>query len=90
MYKAPWIVRIERVYLLSVPSEEVKYDASKEERIAQDNKQKELLQVEEAKKREAEKGTASTTTVLAIHVFHFFILLSLPLSVVANAVFISF
>jgi vacuolar protein sorting-associated protein 13A/C len=56
LYKAPWIVRIERVFLLSVPNEEVRYDADKEERLVQEAKQKEIAKVEEAKRLEALLG----------------------------------
>ncbi|XP_059483152.1 intermembrane lipid transfer protein Vps13 isoform X2 [Neocloeon triangulifer] len=57
LYKAPWIVRIERVFLLSVPNEEVRYDPEKEDRLAQEAKQKEIARVEEAKKFEDLKGS---------------------------------
>ncbi|XP_065344717.1 intermembrane lipid transfer protein Vps13 isoform X2 [Cloeon dipterum] len=57
LYKAPWIVRIERVFLLSVPNEEVSYDAEKEDRLAQEAKQKEIAKVEEAKRLEELKGS---------------------------------
>jgi N-terminal region of Chorein or VPS13 len=56
LYKAPWIVCIERVFLLSVPNEEVGYDAEKEERLVQEAKQKEIAKVEEAKRLEALLG----------------------------------
>jgi hypothetical protein len=56
LYKAPWIVKIERVFLLSVPNEEVRYDPEKEERLAQEAKQKEIARVEEAKRLEELKG----------------------------------
>ena len=45
---APWVVRIERVFLLSVPNEEVRYNAEKEELLVQEAKQKEIAKVEEA------------------------------------------
>lgn len=47
---------IERLFLLVTPNREVKYDACKEERILLQNKRNELQRVEEAKKREAQKG----------------------------------
>jgi hypothetical protein len=56
LYKAPWVVRIERVFLLSVPLGEVRYDAEREEKLAQEAKQKELQKVEDAKRQEAERG----------------------------------
>ena len=50
LYKAPWIVCIERVFLLSVPNEEVRYDDEKEDRLVQEAKQKEIAKVEETKR----------------------------------------
>lgn len=47
---------IERLFLIVNPSAEVKYDADKEEKMALSAKQAELRRVEEAKKKEAEKG----------------------------------
>lgn len=62
--KVPWrnifsaaiILTIEDLYLLVVPSQEVKYDAEKEEKMAFEAKQEEIQRVEEAKKKEALKG----------------------------------
>lgn len=47
---------IERLFLIVNPTAEVKYDPEKEEKMALAAKQAELARVEEAKKREAEKG----------------------------------
>lgn len=41
----------------------VKYDAEKEEKYLQDNKQKELARIEEALQKAAEKGTELIMTI---------------------------
>lgn len=56
LYRDPVEAAVERLYLLAVPNQEVKYDPVKEERWAQDAKQNQLNKVEAAKKWEAEKG----------------------------------
>ena len=64
MLKIPWKnlyndkveAYVERLFLLAVPNQEVKYDPVKEERWNQEAKLLQLKKVEEAKKREAEKG----------------------------------
>lgn len=64
MLKIPWKnlygasveASVERLFLLVTPNREVKYDPDKEDKILLQNKQNELQRVEEAKKREAEKG----------------------------------
>lgn len=48
---------VERLFLIVNPTAEVKYDPQKEEKMALAAKQAELARVEEAKKKEAEKGT---------------------------------
>ncbi|KAK3913373.1 Vacuolar protein sorting-associated protein 13 [Frankliniella fusca] len=55
LYRDPVEAAVERLYLLAVPNQEVKYDPVKEERWAQDAKQNQLNKVEAAKKWEAEK-----------------------------------
>lgn len=55
LYRDPVEATVERLYLLAVPNQEVKYDPVKEERWAQDAKQNQLNKVEAAKKWEAEK-----------------------------------
>nr|XP_021141464.1 vacuolar protein sorting-associated protein 13C [Columba livia] len=63
--KIPWknlygeavVATLEGLYLLIVPGASIKYDAEKEEKYLQDNKQKELLRIEEALRKAAEKGT---------------------------------
>nr|XP_054497888.1 intermembrane lipid transfer protein VPS13C isoform X1 [Agelaius phoeniceus] len=63
--KIPWknlygeavVATLEGLYLLIVPGASVKYDAEKEEKYLQDNKQKELARIEEALQKAAEKGT---------------------------------
>uniref|UniRef100_A0A8V0ZTK8 Vacuolar protein sorting 13 homolog C n=1 Tax=Gallus gallus TaxID=9031 RepID=A0A8V0ZTK8_CHICK len=61
--KIPWknlygeavVATLEGLYLLIVPGASIKYDAEKEEKYLQDNKQKELARIEEALKKAAEK-----------------------------------
>uniref|UniRef100_A0A8C7E7K8 Vacuolar protein sorting 13 homolog C n=1 Tax=Naja naja TaxID=35670 RepID=A0A8C7E7K8_NAJNA len=61
--KIPWknlygeavVASLEGLYLLVVPGASIKYDAEKEEKYMQDNKQKELSRIEEALQRSAEK-----------------------------------
>uniref|UniRef100_A0A674GCF0 Vacuolar protein sorting 13 homolog C n=1 Tax=Taeniopygia guttata TaxID=59729 RepID=A0A674GCF0_TAEGU len=61
--KIPWknlygeavVATLEGLYLLIVPGASVKYDAEKEEKYLQDNKQKELARIEEALQKAAEK-----------------------------------
>ncbi|XP_026537812.1 vacuolar protein sorting-associated protein 13C [Notechis scutatus] len=61
--KIPWknlygeavIASLEGLYLLVVPGASIKYDAEKEEKYLQDNKQKELSRIEEALQKSAEK-----------------------------------
>uniref|UniRef100_A0A8B9UJF1 Vacuolar protein sorting 13 homolog C n=1 Tax=Anas zonorhyncha TaxID=75864 RepID=A0A8B9UJF1_9AVES len=63
--KIPWknlygeavVATLEGLYLLIVPGASIKYDAEKEEKYLQDNKQKELARIEEALQKAAEKGT---------------------------------
>lgn len=57
LYRDPVEAAVERLFLLAVPNQEVKYDPVKEERWSQDAKQNQLNKVEAAKKWEAEKGT---------------------------------
>ncbi|XP_070618855.1 LOW QUALITY PROTEIN: intermembrane lipid transfer protein VPS13C [Erythrolamprus reginae] len=61
--KIPWknlygeavVASLEGLYLLVVPGASIKYDAEKEEKYLQDNKQKELSRIEEALQKSAEK-----------------------------------
>ncbi|KAM6119483.1 intermembrane lipid transfer protein VPS13C [Pterocles gutturalis] len=61
--KIPWknlygeavVATLEGLYLLVVPGASIKYDAEKEEKYLQDNKQKELARIEEALQKAAEK-----------------------------------
>ncbi|OXB82051.1 UNVERIFIED_CONTAM: hypothetical protein H355_004134 [Colinus virginianus] len=61
--KIPWknlygeavVATLEGLYLLIVPGASIKYDAEKEEKYLQDNKQKELTRIEEALQKAAEK-----------------------------------
>ncbi|XP_077774951.1 intermembrane lipid transfer protein VPS13C isoform X2 [Podarcis muralis] len=65
--KIPWknlygdavVATLEGLYLLVVPGASIKYDAEKEEKYLQDNKQKELSRIEEALRLAAEKGAHS-------------------------------
>uniref|UniRef100_A0A803YCW4 Chorein N-terminal domain-containing protein n=1 Tax=Meleagris gallopavo TaxID=9103 RepID=A0A803YCW4_MELGA len=62
--KIPWknlygeavVATLEGLYLLIVPGASIKYDAEKEDKYLQDNKQKELARIEEALQKAAEKG----------------------------------
>lgn len=64
MLKIPWKnlygasveATIERLFLIVNPNAEIKYDPEKEDKMALAAKQAELARVEEAKKKEAEKG----------------------------------
>lgn len=56
LYGASVEASIERLFLIVNPSAEVVYDHEKEEKMALAAKQAELARVEEAKKKEAEKG----------------------------------
>ncbi|KAM3927460.1 intermembrane lipid transfer protein VPS13C isoform 2-T2 [Leptodactylus fuscus] len=61
--KIPWknlygdavVATLEGLYLLVVPGASIKYDAEKEERNLQETKQRELLRIEEAMQKAAEK-----------------------------------
>uniref|UniRef100_A0A803T771 Vacuolar protein sorting 13 homolog C n=1 Tax=Anolis carolinensis TaxID=28377 RepID=A0A803T771_ANOCA len=61
--KIPWknlygeavVATLEGLYLLVVPGASIKYDAEKEEKYLQDNKQKELARIEDALRKAAEK-----------------------------------
>uniref|UniRef100_A0A803YFR7 Vacuolar protein sorting 13 homolog C n=1 Tax=Meleagris gallopavo TaxID=9103 RepID=A0A803YFR7_MELGA len=61
--KIPWknlygeavVATLEGLYLLIVPGASIKYDAEKEDKYLQDNKQKELARIEEALQKAAEK-----------------------------------
>ncbi|XP_067327336.1 intermembrane lipid transfer protein VPS13C isoform X1 [Anolis sagrei] len=65
--KIPWknlygeavVATLEGLYLLVVPGASIKYDAEKEEKYLQDNKQKELARIEDALRKAAEKGDHS-------------------------------
>lgn len=55
---------IENLFILFVPNTEIAYDADKEEKWIQEKKQYQLKLVDEAKKREHEKGKELMCTVL--------------------------
>lgn len=56
LYSAPVEASVEGLFLLVVPNQEVKYDPVKEEKWSQEAKKNELQRIEDAKKREKEKG----------------------------------
>jgi vacuolar protein sorting-associated protein 13A/C len=56
LYSAPVEASVEGLFLLVVPNQEVKYDPIKEEKWIQETKKSELQRIEDAKKREKEKG----------------------------------
>ncbi|KFO74137.1 Vacuolar protein sorting-associated protein 13C, partial [Cuculus canorus] len=72
--KIPWknlygeavVATLEGLYLLVVPGASIKYDAEKEEKYLQDNKQKELARIEEALQKAAEKGTHSQDSLYGL------------------------
>ncbi|NXK87404.1 VP13C protein, partial [Formicarius rufipectus] len=72
--KIPWknlygeavVATLEGLYLLIVPGASVKYDAEKEEKYLQDNKQKELARIEEALQKAAEKGAHSQDSLYGL------------------------
>lgn len=66
LYGASVEASIERLFLLVTPNREVKYDPEKEDKILLQNKQNELQRVEEAKKREAQKGTLLFYFILCV------------------------
>ncbi|KAM6426345.1 intermembrane lipid transfer protein VPS13C [Liasis olivaceus] len=55
LYSEAVVASLEGLYLLVVPGASIKYDAEKEEKYLQDNKQKELSRIEEALRKSAEK-----------------------------------
>uniref|UniRef100_A0A8C5SHG1 Vacuolar protein sorting 13 homolog C n=1 Tax=Laticauda laticaudata TaxID=8630 RepID=A0A8C5SHG1_LATLA len=55
LYSEAVVASLEGLYLLVVPGASIKYDAEKEEKYLQDNKQKELSRIEEALQKSAEK-----------------------------------
>lgn len=56
LYGASVEASIERLFLLVTPNREVKFDPEKEDKLLLQNKQNELQRVEDAKKRESQKG----------------------------------
>lgn len=56
LYSAPVEASVEGLFLLVVPNQEVKYDPIKEDKWNQEAKKNELQRIEDAKKREKEKG----------------------------------
>ncbi|XP_036365427.1 vacuolar protein sorting-associated protein 13A [Octopus sinensis] len=55
LYEEPVVAELDGIYALALPNIAIKYDEKKEEAFLQDQKQKKLKAVEEAKKLEAEK-----------------------------------
>ncbi|XP_031411140.1 vacuolar protein sorting-associated protein 13C isoform X2 [Meleagris gallopavo] len=72
--KIPWknlygeavVATLEGLYLLIVPGASIKYDAEKEDKYLQDNKQKELARIEEALQKAAEKGAHSQDSLYGL------------------------
>ncbi|XP_068083844.1 intermembrane lipid transfer protein VPS13A-like [Anabrus simplex] len=60
LYSARVIISLERLFLLAVPNQDIKYDPKKEEKALLEYKQKELLRIEKAKQQEKEKGSSIT------------------------------
>jgi vacuolar protein sorting-associated protein 13A/C len=56
LYSAPVEASVEGLFLLVVPNQEVKYDPVKEDKWSHEAKKSELQKIEDAKKREKEKG----------------------------------
>ncbi|XP_075230691.1 vacuolar protein sorting 13C isoform X2 [Lycorma delicatula] len=65
LYSAPTEASIEKLFLLVVPHQEIKYDPEKEEKWKQEAKQAEIAKVEAAKKRELEKDQPKTDDTFA-------------------------
>lgn len=73
LYGAPVEATIQDLYLLVVPNQQVKYDATKEEKRDQQSKQTELQRIEEVKRKEAEKGLylKSSKILFSIYIYTF-------------------
>ncbi|XP_031336343.1 vacuolar protein sorting-associated protein 13 isoform X2 [Photinus pyralis] len=56
LYTSAVEAKVEGLYLLVVPNQQVKYDQEKDRTEHKKNKEKELQKIEDAKKKEAEKG----------------------------------
>jgi vacuolar protein sorting-associated protein 13A/C len=59
LYGAAFVINVEDIYLLAAPNQQVKYNEEKEVAKSTEAKKREILQVELAKKQEAEKGIYS-------------------------------
>jgi vacuolar protein sorting-associated protein 13A/C len=55
LYGAAFVINVEDIYLLAAPNQQVKYNEEKEVAKSTEAKKREILQVELAKKQEAEK-----------------------------------
>lgn len=55
IYTKPTIIKIEDVYLLAQPNQQVAYDAEKEDKRLIESRRKEIDKIENAKKAEKEK-----------------------------------
>ncbi|XP_062927043.1 intermembrane lipid transfer protein VPS13C isoform X1 [Mobula hypostoma] len=58
LYSEAVVATLDGLHLLIVPEGSIQYDAEKEEKQLQENKQKELLRIEEALEKAARKGKA--------------------------------
>lgn len=56
LYSAPVEAYVDRLYILAVPNNSVRFNEDKEEKNVQDSKQAQLNRVQLAKKMEAEKS----------------------------------
>ncbi|XP_069759027.1 intermembrane lipid transfer protein VPS13C isoform X1 [Narcine bancroftii] len=61
LYSEAVVATLDGLYLLVVPEGSIQYDAEREEKQRQENKQKELLRIEEALEKAAKKDKAKET-----------------------------
>eukprot|EP00062_Callorhinchus_milii_P002445 gi/632938634/ref/XP_007905785.1/ PREDICTED: vacuolar protein sorting-associated protein 13C [Callorhinchus milii] len=66
LYSEAVVATLDGLYVLVVPEGSIQYDAEKEEKQFQENKQKELLRIEDALQKAAEKGTSSGEFLFAL------------------------
>lgn len=56
LYNAPVEAQIDKLFILAIPNTSIKYNAEKEDKWLQEEKQNELRKIDMAKKAELEKG----------------------------------
>ncbi|XP_041037247.1 vacuolar protein sorting-associated protein 13C isoform X5 [Carcharodon carcharias] len=66
LYSEAVLATLDGLNLLVVPEASIKYDAEKEEKQLQENKQKELLRIEDALQKAAKKGASSGEFLFAL------------------------